>query len=165
MSGRAPEEIWQDGIDEGERRLHRGLAGLAATGFAGGAEVALGLLALVVATGAVAEVAPEQLAHVAAASVFGIAFVLITLGRAELFTENFHIPLAAVHAGKASLADLLRMWGVTLVFNVLGLVVILGLLSVHGVLKAPTVAAIGPLADTPALRDLLPSFASAVLAG
>lgn len=165
MSGRAPQDIWQDAIDEGERRLHRGWSGLAATGFAGGAEVAFGLLAVVVVSGAAAEVMPEQLAHVLGASVFGIAFVLITLGRAELFTENFQIPLAAVHAGRATTGDLLRMWGITLACNMGGLLAFLGLLAVGGVLEEPSVRAVGALADTYATRDVLPAFVSAVLAG
>ena len=165
MSGRAPEDIWQDGIEEGERRLHRGLLGLAATSFAGGFEIALGILATVTLSGAAAEVMPQQLAHVLGATVFGVAIVLITLGRAELFTENFHIPLAAVHAGKATLADLARMWSVSLVFNLVGLALILGLLAVDGVLKPPSIDAAGPLADTYGNRDLLPAFVSAVVAG
>lgn len=165
MSGRPPEEIWQDAVQEGERRLHRGLGGLAATGFAGGAEVALGIMATVVVTGAAAEVLPAQLAHVVGALFFGIAFVLITLGRAELFTENFQIPIAAVHAGRATTADLLRMWGVTLVFNLLGLLVFLALLAIDDVLEAQSIEAAGKLADTYATRDLLPAFASAIVAG
>lgn len=165
MSGRAPEDIWQDAVEEGERRLHRGWSGLAATGFAGGGEVALGVMAVVVVTGAAQEVVPAALAHVLGATVFGIAFVLITLGRAELFTENFQIPIAAVRAGRATTTDLLRMWALTLVFNLLGLAIFLGLLAVDGVLDAPSIAASGPLAETYAGRELLPAFVSAVIAG
>ncbi len=165
MSGRTPDEIWEEGVEEGERRLKRSVSGLVATGFAGGAEVAFGLLAVVVASGAAAEVAPEHTAHVIGALFFGIALVLITLGRAELFTENFHIPVAAVYARRATLWELMRMWGISLVFNLLGLALMLGLLSIPGVLKPESTKAVGPLADTFAHRDLLPAFASAVVAG
>jgi len=165
MSGRTPEEIWDEGVEEGERRLKRSVVGLAATGFAGGAEVAFGLLAVVVASGAAAQVAPEQTAHVVGALFFGIAIVLITLGRAELFTENFHIPVATVYARRATVRELLRMWGVSLALNLVGLALMLGLLSIAGVLKPESVDAVGPLADTFAHRDLLPAFASAIVAG
>jgi formate/nitrite transporter FocA (FNT family) len=40
---------------------------------------------------------------------FGIGFVFLTVGRSELFTENFLIPVAAVlsrHASKRSVARL-----------------------------------------------------------
>ena len=165
MSGRAPEEIWEDGIDEGERRLARSTLGLAATGFAGGAEVAFGIMMVAVVSGAVRTIAPEPIAHVAGASVFGIAFVLITLGRAELFTENFHIPVAAVYARRSTGSSLVRMWMVTLAFNMLGLALVLGLLSIHGVLKPGTLSATGPLADTYGSRGVLAAFASAIIAG
>lgn len=165
MSGRAPEEIWEDGIDEGERRLARSVTGLVATGFAGGAEVGFGIMMIAVVSGAVRTIAPEPIAHLAGAAVFGIAFVLITLGRAELFTENFHIPVAAVYARRSSGRALVRMWIVTLLFNMIGLVVVVGLLSIHGVLKSDTLTATGPLADTYGSRALLPAFASAVIAG
>ncbi|MFL5843633.1 MAG: formate/nitrite transporter family protein [Solirubrobacteraceae bacterium] len=165
MSGRPPQEIWEEGIDEGERRLQRNVSGLAATGFAGGAEIALGILAIMAASGAVAEVAPQPVAHLVGSLFFGIAFVLITLGRAELFTENFHIPVSAVHARRATVGVLLRMWTVTFVFNMVGLLALLGLLSVDGVLPPDIVKAAGPLADTLADRGALAAFVSAIVAG
>lgn len=165
MSGRSPEEIWEDSLDEGERRLQRNNVGLIATGFAGGVEVAFGLLAVTVVSGAVATFAGVQPSHVAGALFFGIAFVLITLGRAELFTENFFIPVSAVYAKRAPLSALVRMWGFTLVFNLVGLGAFLALLSIHGVLKPETIKAAGPLADTFGNRALLPAFISAIVAG
>jgi formate/nitrite transporter FocA (FNT family) len=165
VDARTPDQIWEQGVDEGERRLKRGMLGLMATGFAGGVEVAFGILATTVVAGAVHEIAPEQVAHVTAALVFGLAFVFITIGRAELFTENFLIPVSGVWAKRSPLKALMRMWSVTLVFNLVGLALFLGLLSVHGVLKPQTIQAAGPLADTYGGRALLPAFVSAVIAG
>jgi len=50
-----------------------------------------------------------------ATGVLGRATVVI--GRAELFTENFLIPVGTVFAGRSSVSNLLRMWGVSLVVN------------------------------------------------
>src|SRR3954467_13528808 len=102
VSGAPPEDIWEDALDEGERRLDRRLPGLAASSFAGGADVLFGLVALFVTSSALQAVMPETTAHMLASSVFGIALVLITLGRAELFTENFLIPVGSVFAGRSS---------------------------------------------------------------
>jgi len=102
MAQRAPDEIWEESLDEGERRLSRGRSALAATAFAGGADVFFGVIAVAVTTAGLAAVLPEDTAHVLAALTFGIAIAFITLGRAELFTENFLIPVSAVHAGRAS---------------------------------------------------------------
>ncbi len=52
MIGREPHEIWQDSLQDGQRRLARPASVLAATGLLGGFHVTLGLMALVVVTGA-----------------------------------------------------------------------------------------------------------------
>lgn len=52
MIGREPREIWRDALEDGQRRLARPAAVLAATGLLGGFHVKVGLLALVVSTGA-----------------------------------------------------------------------------------------------------------------
>jgi formate/nitrite transporter FocA (FNT family) len=165
VSGAPPEDIWEDALDEGERRLDRRLPGLAATSFAGGADVLFGLVALFVTASALEAAMPEATAHVLASFTFGIALVLITLGRAELFTENFLIPVGSVFAGRSSKGALWRMWAVTLVVNLLGLALFAGLFAIHGVLPQETLDAAGKAADLIGDRDLLPAFASAVAAG
>jgi formate-nitrite transporter family protein len=165
VSGRSPEEIWEEGLDEGERRLNRGLAGLVATGFAGGIDVFFGILALAVTTAGLEAAMPAPTAHVLASLTFGLGFAFITIGRAELFTENFLIPVGAVFAGRGGMGGLLRMWGVTLVVNLLGLALFAALFSADGVLLADTLQAAGTLADTIGQRDAFPALLSAVAAG
>lgn len=165
MSGKPPDEIWEDGLDEGERRLSRAPAALAATGFAGGADVSFGLLAVVVTTGALTTVMPPEPAHVLGSLTFGLAFALITLGRAELFTENFLIPVSAVYAGRSPLRLLLRMWGITFAFNAAGLALFAAILSYSGVLEKSALVAVGALADTQVSRHAGAAFLSAVAAG
>lgn len=91
MIGRAPSEIWHDSLEDGQRRVERSAKVLAATGLLGGFHIAFGLVALVVTTGALATVMPIYPAHVLGSLTFGIGFAL-TVGRSELFTENFLIP-------------------------------------------------------------------------
>jgi formate/nitrite transporter FocA (FNT family) len=165
VSARQPEEIWEDSLDEGERRLERRLPGLAATAFAGGADVLFGLIVLSVTAGALGAVLPEPVAHLIAATTFGIGFAFITLGRAELFTENFLIPVGAVFAGRSSLRALIRMWVVTLVLNFLGLALFAALFSVKGVLPPDALEAAGKGADVLTDRDVLPALLSAIAAG
>ena len=165
MSGRSPDEIWNDSVDEGERRLGRRGTALAATGFAGGIDVFLSIAALAVVSGALHEVLPEGTSHVLASAVFGIGFVFITVGRAELFTENFLLPVGAVASGRGSVGGLLRMWGVTLVLNLVGLTAAAALFSVSGVLEPSALTAAGTMADTLADRSVLASFLSAIAAG
>src|SRR3954451_14839129 len=133
MSGRDPAEIWESSLDEGERRLARRWTGLAATGFGGGIDVFFSVLILAIVSGALHEVLPEHTAHAIASLTFGVGFVFITLGRAELFTENFLVPVGAVWAGRARVGTLARMWVLTMVFNFAGLALLAALFAVSGV--------------------------------
>src|SRR4051794_25903122 len=99
MSGRDVQEVWEESVDEGRRRVDRTIAALLATGFVGGIDVMLGILAMVVLSGALAEVLPDELAHALGSLAFGIGFVFILIGRSELFTENFLVPVSTVWQG------------------------------------------------------------------
>jgi formate/nitrite transporter FocA (FNT family) len=162
---RTPEEIWAESLDEGERRLVRPLTALVSTGFAGGVDVMLGIVAVTVASAGLSKVMPEATAHLLGSLLFGLAFVFITLGRAELFTENFLIPVGAVVAGRSSLGTLVRVWVVTLVFNFIALALLALLVSVKGVLPPGSLHAAGVITDTLADRSFLAALLSAILAG
>jgi formate/nitrite transporter FocA (FNT family) len=165
MSGRRPDEIWEEGLDEGERRLGRRPVALAATAFAGGVDVFFSVVVLAVTAAGLHTAMPEAGAHVIASLTFGVGFAFITLGRAELFTENFLIPVGAVWAGRAPLFALLRMWLITLVGNFAGLLAFAALFSVSGVLDPESLHAAGRMADTLGEREALPAFLSAIAAG
>jgi formate/nitrite transporter FocA (FNT family) len=163
--GREPHAIWCDSLADGKVRLARPAPVLAATGLLGGFHVTVGLLALVVTTGALAGVMPPGTAHVLGSLTFGIGFVLLSVGRSELFTENFLIPVAAAIAGHCRKRSVARLWGITLVLNLAGIAVFVGLGTIPGVLRPEALEAAGALADTLTERGLLAAAASAVLAG
>ncbi len=165
MPDRTPEEIWTESLEEGERRLDRRWPALMATGFAGGADVMLGIVAVTVSTAGLSAAMPEPTAHVLAALLFGLAFVFITLGRAELFTENFLIPVGAVFADRAPAWMLWRMWGTTLVLNFVGLAVLAALVSVDGVLPSGSLHAAGVITNTLSDRSFIAALVSAIVAG
>lgn len=160
-----PRDIWRETLNEGERRLTREPRGLAATGLVGGLDVMLGLTAVLVLTGAVATVTNPELAHVVGALAFGIALVFVTIGRSELFTENFLVPVGAVFSGRGSWAALARMWSYTLAFNLVGLTVIAAVLAIPGVVPQGALDAAGELAKTIEGRDIWAALGSALIGG
>ena len=165
MAGREPIEIWESSLDEGERRIARSPMEVASTGLVGGFDVMLGILALVFTTGALTAVLPEKTAHVVASLVFGIGFVFIVIGRSELFTENFLIPIAAVIEKRGKPGRLARMWAVALVANLIGLTILSYLFATDGVLEPTAREAAGKVADTFAERSVLAASLSALVAG
>ena len=166
MAGRSPQEIWDDALEEGHSRLGRGPGGMVATGVLGGGDVMLGVIALAVSTAALLEVLPEGPAHVLASLTFGIGFAFITVGRSELFTENFLVPVIAAMTGDgAPRSRLVRLWVLTFAGNLAIMLALAAALSVDGVLEPPVLDVAGTLADTLGERDFVPSFISAVIAG
>lgn len=107
------EEAFTRMVSEGTQRLHRSWRGVLVTGFFGGTEVALGVLAYL----SVLDVTHRPLL---AGLAFSIGFLALLLGRSELFTEGFIIPVVTVAAKRASLLQLLKLWGGTLFANLVG---------------------------------------------
>jgi formate/nitrite transporter FocA (FNT family) len=163
--GALPRDIWDRGLDEGERRMKRAAIGQASSGLVAGFEVMIALAVVFSLTGAVMTVTNAELAHAIGALPFGIAFVFISIGRSELFTENFLVPVGAWLARRGSFANLARLWAVTLAFNLIGLAILAWLLSLDGVLPPGALDAAGILSDKFLDRDFSSALASAVVAG
>ncbi len=104
---------FHESVEDGVVRLSRSWPHLLATGFVGGVDLGLGVVAFFVVVDLTGSTPLGGLA-------FTIGFVALTLGRSELFTENFLVPFAAVVAHRARWHQILRLWGGTLVANLVG---------------------------------------------
>ncbi|MBY0286200.1 MAG: formate/nitrite transporter family protein [Mycobacteriaceae bacterium] len=100
-------------IDEGTQRLHRTWREVLATGFFGGTEVAMGVLAYL-------SVLHATHNSLLAGLAFSIGFLALLLGRSELFTEGFLVPVTTVAAKRASVGQLFKLWTGTLAANLGG---------------------------------------------
>ena len=117
------QEITEHASDVGEERLDRTTLETLITAVIGGGEVSIGGLAAMTIVGALLTAVPglNLYAAVAAGAVaFPIGFLLVILGRSELFTENFLIPVAAVVKRERSVASLLLLWLISWVGNLVG---------------------------------------------
>jgi formate/nitrite transporter FocA (FNT family) len=123
-------------VEEGTRRLVRTWPGLLATGLVGGMDVGIGVMAL-------ALVRSQSGSALLGSVAFGIGFVALTLSGSELFTENFLIPVAAIVAGHARWRSLARLWAGTLVMNLLGGWILMGLIVVGLPQLKPTLVTLG----------------------
>ena len=107
------EDAFNRMIGEGTQRLHRPWREVLTTGFFGGTEVAMGVLAYLSVLNATHNPLLAGLA-------FSIGFLALLLGRSELFTEGFLVPVTTVVAKRASVGQLLKLWSGTLVANLVG---------------------------------------------
>ncbi len=100
-------------VQEGTQRLSRPWHVVLLTGFMAGTEVSMGVLAFLA-------VLHETGDHLLAGLAFSIGFLALLLGRSELFTEGFLVPVVTVVAKRATFAQLMKLWAGTLVANLAG---------------------------------------------
>lgn len=166
--GEEPQDVIERGYSIGETRLARSTADILITAIIGGAEVSLGGLAAALVIGAVLGAAPHTDLYAAlaiAGIVFPLGFLFVILGRSELFTENFLIPVAAVVKGEGTPFDLLRLWVVSWVGNMFACAAMASLLSVPRAIGAPILAGYTAYADYKLGVPAVAVFVSAALAG
>jgi formate-nitrite transporter family protein len=165
MAAPEPHEIFERTKREGERRLSRPLLELVTTAFVAGVDVVFGLVAFAIVDSAMKPHFGKDAAHVFASLAFGIAFVFIVIGRSELFTENFLVPVAGLDRDRRSLLKLLELWLISPIANVLGATALIIVLTVHGVLPHGVGQAFRDTVHLYDHRNWLTSFLSAVGAG
>jgi formate/nitrite transporter FocA (FNT family) len=161
----SPGALWRQALQEGEHRLNRRPLSAVATGLVGGFDVMIGVAVAAVLTGSLATVMPAKLAAVLGSLVFGVGFVLITIGRSELFSENFLIPVGAVLERLQPPRRLRNLWVPTLVANIVGMLILALIFAQHTVLDHSAAVAAGHTADVFAERSAGAAFLSAVIAG
>lgn len=107
-------------IESGFHEINRETNGLLLSGFSAGLDIGFGpLLMAVILTlspGGYGDLGTELLL----ASVYSVGFMFVILGRLELFTEHTTVAVMPVLAGRASLAELGRLWGLVYVSNLVG---------------------------------------------
>ena len=161
-----PEDIYLRTKEEGARRLERPLLEEISTALAAGFDVVAGIVALVLVETQLEQWTGRHAAHVFASFAFGTGFVFIIVGRAELFTENFLVPIAGFdHRDGTSWRNLAKLWITSPIFNVLGGLLMLCLLSVHSVLPYGSGLTAVTLAGTIHANGVLALFVSAIFAG
>ena len=160
-----PHEIYERTREEGRRRLSRPLLELAATAFVAGVDVVFGILALATTSSLVSHKGGTHLGHFVGSIAFGLGFVFIVVGRSELFTENFLVPITGLDRTKSSWLKLLELWLVSPIMNFVGGGLLLTILTVHNVLPDGTGKSLVDVGHHLESRAPLASFMSAIGAG
>ncbi|GAB3014368.1 formate/nitrite transporter family protein [Bowmanella dokdonensis] len=160
---RHPDDILEKAIGEGMEQLSRPLFSLLLSAVAAGMILCFTVLAVAVVATLLAE-GEYPFSRVMLAAAYPLGFVLCILSRTQLFTEHTATAVYPVLDKRAHVRQLLRLWGVVILGNMIG-----GVLSSSLLIAAEPVvhAGAGYLALARHLLDYPVEvlFVSAVLAG
>lgn len=163
----SPEEIYESAEREGERRLSMSVLDQVSTAFIAGVTIVFGIAAF----GVVHALAEPELgsgpAKLLGSLGFAMGLVFLVVGRSELFTENFFDPVAAAirDGGAAAFTRLMRLWGFTLLLNLVGGTVLVAVLTVDGALPEGAPEALVTVAEEIADKSAAATVARGVMAG
>ncbi len=131
------------------------------SGLAAGLSIGLSFIARTTITAAV----PGDTSGLVGNILYPIGFLLIVLGRYQLFTENTLTPVTLVMTRLASIPALLRNWGVVLTANVLGAAIIAFVLATTNLFNAEAAEVARGFAEHGLETRWLTLFTKAIIAG
>jgi formate/nitrite transporter FocA (FNT family) len=161
------EEILEAQLREGLSELHRPADGLFLSSLSAGLDIGFGpLLMAVILTTTGLSAAGDLVTRLLLALAYGVGFILVVLGRSELFTEHTTLAVLPVLDGRASVARLGRLWGFVYAGNVVGAAVFAAaVVPVATALGVAEPAAFVELARTFTTHDWPVLLGAGVLAG
>jgi formate/nitrite transporter FocA (FNT family) len=163
--GQEAPEIVEDAAKIGGKRLDRSLAGDVMTSIIGGMSICFGVVAMAWASASFGGADGPSVAHFVGALAYPIGFVILLIGKSELFTENFLLPVTGVIERRGSVRQLGGLWAVTLIGNFLGSLVFAFLISRPGVLDPGPAGDIVQAAQQVVDYPFWTAFVKAIFAG
>lgn len=103
-----------------EEQLERPALGLSLSALTAGLDLGFSGFVMAVLLTMLGAIAPQPILDLVLANAYTVGFIFVVIGRSELFTEHTTIAVLPVLARRASLARLLRLWGIVLVANLVG---------------------------------------------
>lgn len=159
-------QILRHQMDDALREFQRPRSGLLMSGLSAGLDIGIGplLMAVYLTIGPSDPGSPS--ARLILAGLYSIGFLAVVIGRSELFTEHTTMAVLPVLSGDASLRQLLEVWSIVWVGNLLGVFGFSALISFFGPeLGIVEPAALEEVASALTGHSWWVIFVSAVLAG
>lgn len=159
---RSAHEIFDQVIANAREELARSSTALMFSGLAGG--ISMGLTGLSVAL-AISYLGNGPIQQFVSFFFYPVGFIVVVIGRAQLFTENTLYPVVVVLDEHKHVLDTLRLWGVVFASNVAGAVFVGWLLMKTGALPPNFADALAGLGLQAAEGHFTLIFAKGVIGG
>ncbi|MGI4983505.1 MAG: formate/nitrite transporter family protein [Janthinobacterium lividum] len=150
--------------EEGEAALERDNGALAWSALAAGLSMGFSFIGLAIMR---AYLPDARWAPLVASFGYSIGFVIVVLGKQQLFTESTLTVVLPVFTRRdwPTLKSALRVWIIVLAVNLVGTVIFAGLLTVHGLFEDDIVQAMRKIAGETVAHPFGLTFLKALLAG
>ncbi len=161
------QDIYEQVANNARQELGRTTVALAISGLAGGIFMGLSALgnAIAIALLTPAGATPSNTVLFVAKMFYPLGFIVVILGRSQLFTENTLYPVALVLAEKTHFWKTLRLWATVLPANVLGAFTFAALASRTSALRPDMVQALAHLGTEAIHNTPATVFWSGVMGG
>jgi formate/nitrite transporter FocA (FNT family) len=166
LSRPSAEDIYKQVAKNATEELKRSTLSLAISGFTGGTFMGLSALGVGII---LAHLAPDgyvsPTAFVVSRMFYPLGFIVVILGRSQLFTENTLYPVALVLTKPRAIWDTMRLWATVLPSNVFGALAFAALAGMTHAMPADVVKAIAQLGLTAVHEPAGTVFWSGVVGG
>jgi formate-nitrite transporter family protein len=161
------QDIFEQVANNARQELGRSSVSLAISGFAGGIFMGLSALgnAIAIAVLTPPGVEPTHAALFIGKMFYPLGFIVVILGRSQLFTENTLYPVALVLAEKNHFWNTVRLWAIVLTFNVLGSLAFAALATRTSALPGPMMQSLVELGVEAGNHPVAAIFWSGVMGG
>jgi len=161
------QDIYEQVANNARQELGRSSVSLAISGLAGGVFMGLSGLgnAIAIALLTIPGTTPTPGTLFIGKMFYPLGFIVVILGRSQLFTENTLYPVALVLAEKKHFWKTMRLWGVVLSANVLGALGFAAIAGLTGALRPDMVQALAELGHDALLHPDHAIFWSGVMGG
>lgn len=156
------EDIYKQVATNARQELQRSNSSLAISGIAGGTFMGLSALGTAIALSFLGE---SPTSHMISRLFYPLGFIVVIIGRSQLFTENTLYPVALVLAERRHFWNTLRLWSIVLPSNVLGALAFAALAGLTPALAPGIVHALVGLGLDAATKPTATIFWSGVMGG
>ena len=156
------EEIYEQVSASARQELQRSTTALALSGFGAGAFMGLSAMGTAIV---LAILGASQNARIISRMFYPLGFIVVIIGRSQLFTENTLYPVALVLTEKRQFWNTIRLWAVVLPTNVLGALAFSALVSCTTALDPLFVNSLNMLGAKALVHPAATVFWSGVIGG
>ena len=125
-------QIMRHELKEALTALQRPSNRLFFSGLSAGLEIGFSLFLMAVVQTLIQNDLPHWASTLMIANMYSFGFILVILGRSELFTEQTSLAVLPVLSGRASISGLLRLWSTVYIANIIGASAFAGLIAYIG---------------------------------